>query len=44
MVAEQARRRGELGRFGNTYGHWETTPKKDLHAKHRLLNLNWQLR
>ena len=44
LVSEQATRREQMGKFGETYGHMGDFSEQHLHARHRLLTLNWQLR
>ena len=44
IVSEQAVRREQLGKFWETYGHMGDYSEQHLHARHRLLNLNWKLR
>ena len=44
LVSEQATRREQMGKFWETYGHLGDYSEQHLHARHRLISLNWQLR
>ena len=44
LVSEQALRREQMGKFWETYGHLGDYSEQHLHARHRVMSLNWQLR
>ena len=37
-------RREQMGKFWETYKHLGDYPEQHLHARHKLMSLNWQLR
>ena len=44
LVSEQALRREQVGKLQKTRGHLEDYSEQHVHARHRLMTLNWQLR
>ena len=44
LVSESATRREQMGKFWKTCGHLGDYSEQHLHARHRLMILNWQLR